>query len=178
MIDEKDPLLLAIGDHEGIITLHVLEYTPFVAMCQGRQFDQRLIVPVDYFDVAETGCIGGWQQVRAGFDGAAVVPVQRCVSALDPGLDLRRQVIGGFGQFMVTTKHPIGPPAWQSLANGGRPERVEGVRQMSEHATTTQPAAVESRPVNTEPGVPPACFIESDGLLVGFFMSAAQSPAA
>ncbi|MNE74891.1 hypothetical protein D3C80_1710050 [compost metagenome] len=135
-------------------------------------------MPAGQFDVADTGCFGLLNQGRTGICGNTVVLFQCRIGARDPSIDLRRQVVGGVGQCIVTTKHPIGPPPWHPFANGSMPDRVKCIGQMPEHAAATQPAAFEGRPVDAEPGIPLAGFIERDGLPVGFFTRAAQSQAA
>ena len=55
---------------------------------------------------------------------------------------------------------------------------IERIGQMPEHTAATQPAAFEGRPVDAEPGVPVAGFIEGDGLFVGFYARATQAPVA
>ncbi|MNF83356.1 hypothetical protein D3C84_656790 [compost metagenome] len=82
------------------------------------------------------------------------------------------------GELLMPTNHPVAPPLWQAGTNGLWPDRIEGVRQMPKHASAAQPAAFEGRSVNTEPGVPMACVIEGDRLLVGFLVRAAQPKAA
>ena len=85
-------------------------------------------------------------------------------------------VIGGFGQRLLAAQGLIDPPSRQAFANGGRPERIKAVRQVPEHATAAQPAALEGHPVDTEVSVPTPCLIKADGLFIGFLTSAAQSP--
>ncbi len=128
------------------------------------------------FDVADTRGFGGRYQCRTLLKRAGVVRFNQGIGVLDPGVELRGEIVCRFGQRVLTAKRLVGPPTRQAFANGRRPDRVEPVRQVPEQIAAAQPAPLERYPIDTEVSVPTPHLIQANRLLIGFLAGAGQSP--
>ncbi|MNZ34830.1 hypothetical protein D3C78_522130 [compost metagenome] len=145
LLDQTDSPHHSVDDDPGAAALSIFDQHASAAVADQHQFFKVQVLGLRQLEVVHAKNVGIGSKRLALLPVKAEVMFQHSVGTASLGPESPGIGVGGVGQRQLASQCPVRPPARQPTANGGGPERVEAVSQMTEHRAATGTAASRCR---------------------------------